>query len=148
MRALRFLSIGVALYAPSACTPAMREYRQRPAVLARDWLDAKKTTPTDTSVWRLSTDGVDRTLHVLVPIDATDTQPREKLSQHGIWFFRGDISDTVARSLCFKRRPSRTAPSCSAFRLDTLSDGRLRLVLAEYAGTHETVPRTLIERRP
>lgn len=148
MRTRRMLPIVLALYALNACTPAMREYRQRPTPLARDWLDPKKTTPTDTSVWRLSADGIDRTLHVLVQTDASVAKPPEKLSQHGIWFLRGAINDTLARSLCFKRRPSRSAPSCSSFRLDTLPDGRLRLLLAEYVGTHETVPRTLIERRP
>ncbi|MDQ6611459.1 MAG: hypothetical protein M3Y64_03420 [Gemmatimonadota bacterium] len=144
----RVLPLVFMLSALGACTPAMREYRQRPTPLARDWLDPKKSTPTDTSVWRLSPDGADRTLHVLLRTDAIGPKRQEKLSQHGIWYLRGAITDTLARSLCFKRRPSRSAPTCTSFRLDTLSDGRLRMVLSEYVGTHETVSRTLIERRP
>ena len=131
----------------TACTPAMREYGQRPQPLARDWLDTKKTLPMDTSVWRLSTNGTDLTVHVLVQPNGAGGKPQEVVSRHGIWYVRGTLADTQ-RAICFNRRPGRAASSCIPFVVDTLRDGRLRLVLREYVGTHETAPRTLIERRP
>ena len=131
----------------TACTPAMREYGQRPQPLARDWLDTKKTLPRDTSVWRLSTNGTDLTVHVLVRPNGVGGKPQEVLSRRGIWYVRGKLADTQ-RVICFNRRPGRAASSCIPFVLDTMPDGRLRLVLREYVGTHETAPRTLIERRP
>lgn len=142
----RLRSVAV-LFLVAACTPAMREYGQRPPSLARDWLDTKKTLPMDTSVWRLSTNGTDLTVHVLVQRNGAGGKPQEVLSRHGIWYMRGTFADTQ-RAICFNRRPGRAASSCIPFVVDTLRDGRLRLVLREYVGTHETAPRTLIERRP
>ncbi len=143
-RRVRWVAV---LFLLTACTPAMREYGQRPQPLARDWLDTKKTLPMDTSVWRLSTNGTDLTVHVLVRSNGVGGKPQEVLSRRGIWYVRGRLADTQ-RVICFNRRPGRAASSCIPFVLDTMRDGRLRLVLREYVGTHETAPRTLIERRP
>jgi hypothetical protein len=143
-----FRSELLALLIAAACTPAMREMRQHPTPLAGDWLDLKKTTARDTSVWRLAPNGDDLTVHVIV--DAADGSNDAKESRptwHGIWFLRGTLADTAARALCFNRRPGRNPTQCAHFALDTLSDGTRRLRLRGYHGTHEVADRTLVERR-
>ena len=132
----------------AGCTPAMHTYVQRPTLLARDWLDLKKTTAADTSVWRLSSSGDDLTLHVLSNVTTSEgVVAQERVTRHGIWYLQGDLADTTARSLCFNGRPGRAPSSCIAFQVDTMIDGRLRLRLRNYVGTHETAARTLEERR-
>lgn len=128
-----------------ACLPAMREMRQHPQPLAGEWVDLKKTTAADTSVWRLGAGGEDLTLHVR-PRDGAPTATA--IYRHGIWFVRGELTDTIRRALCFNARPGRSPTACTRFALDTTADGRPRLTLREYHGTHEIAARTLVRRTP
>lgn len=144
-RFVRHTVIGAVLASAAGCLPAVREMGQHPHPLAGDWVDPKHTTAADTSVWRLAPSGADMTVHVRPGAGgATST----RVSRHGIWFLRGALGDTARRALCFNRRPGRNGSSCTLFSLDTLPDGRLRMTLHDYRGTHETATRTLEERRP
>jgi hypothetical protein len=132
----------------TACTPAMREFRQRPPLLARDWLDAKKTTPGDTSIWRLTPNGKDLTIHVIASTNGAGTNStKEEVSPHGAWYLRGALDDSLKRLLCFSPNRGRVGASCIHFAVDTLHDGQLRLTLRKYVGTHETAERVLVERQ-
>lgn len=143
-RAIRVLT-GAALAIPSACLPAARELAQHPRPLAGDWIDPKHTTAADTSVWRLAPSGADLTVHVRPTVAGA---PATRIARHGIWFLRGTLGDSVGRALCFNRRPGRNPSWCVPFALDTLGDGRLRLTIRSYRGTHDTTTRVLEERRP
>lgn len=138
-------ALGAVAVAAAGCTPAMRELRQRPAPLAGDWVDPKHVAPGDTSVWRLAPDGADLRVRVRARPDAGTVTTT---SRYGAWFLRGALADTAGRALCFAPRRTRSATWCLHFALDTLADGRRRLVIARYHGTHETATRTLVERRP
>ena len=124
-----------------------RSTRRHPTPLAGEWLDAKKTTAADTSVWLLAPDGGDYTLHVLVQPGDGPSSTVTRRTRHGLWFLRGPLADTAARALCFNSRPGRNPTYCTAFALDTLPGGTRRLVLRGYHGTHEVATRTLVERR-
>ena len=92
-----------------------------PAAIAGQWVDVARSSPTDTVVWMLQADGLERTLHVHVrtggdgqPIVATERRARR------YWYLAGGLADRVGRRLCFKAR-ARDGPTCVAFRLDTLA---------------------------
>lgn len=134
-------------FAAGCLPPAMREVGQHPAPLAGDWVDLKHTADRDTALWRLAPDGTDLGVRVRTSTRGSRPAPDEDVSRHGVWFLRGTLGDTARRALCFNSRPGRAPTSCLRFALDTIADGRRRLVIADYRGSHETGTRTLVERR-
>jgi hypothetical protein len=115
---------------------------------AGEWIDEKKSTPTDTMVWVLAADGDD----ALLTIHVDGGGRRASRKHYGRWS-EGRASDANGGSvpaLCFVRRPGRDAPSCDRFTVDSVrtADGmRRRLTVRGYAGAHHSGDRELIERR-
>ena len=122
----------------------------RPPQLVGTWVDVGKATATDTIAWELAANGADRTLSISVRPGTLGVPTRsENVATHGTWYGSGELADTVRRQLCFKHR-ARSAPTCFAFRLDTLATApvRRRLTVLQYHSTHSTDDRVLLERTP
>ena len=115
---------------------------------AGEWVDVRRSTPTDTSVWVLTPGGSDELL--TVHLDATGA-PHVIRRLYGRWH-DGRItgaSGAPVTALCFTRRPGRDARSCNPYVLDSVRiDGAMarRLSVTGYAGTHTTGDRVLLER--
>ena len=120
------------------------------SALVGEWVDVAKTTPRDSSIWVLQADGDDRLLRLRIVSDSVGADSMHRTEgHHARWFLRGLLSDTAGRSLCFAVRPGRFPASCAVFRMDTIDlDGstRRRIVLLNYAGSHERLDRVLVER--
>ncbi len=115
---------------------------------AGQWVDLRKSTPTDTSVWVLSASGSDELL--LVHLDAAGGR-HESRRRYGRWSDSRSTgaSNELVTALCFTRRPGRDARSCDPYVLDSVRiDGAMarRLRVRGYAGTHTTGDRVLLER--
>ena len=122
----------------------------RPPELVGTWVDVGKATTTDTVAWVLAPNGADRTLSISVHPGTPGVPTRsENVATHGTWYGSGEFADTVRRQFCFKHR-ARSAPTCFAFRLDTVATNpvRRRLTVLQYRGTHSTDDRVLLERTP
>ena len=117
-----------------------------PASLVGEWVDVEKSSPTDSSIWLLDENGYDGGMRVTYDPEHGGA-PQISRSQYGYWYVRRRGAD---EELCVTRRPSRDAPSCTAF--ETTADSSVapprRVVrLAAYAGAHHTSARLLVERR-
>lgn len=116
--------------------------------VAGEWVDVRKTTASDSTIWVLAADGDDALLTVHKGADGTR---REERQHYGRWS-EGRVTDSSGasvRALCFVRRPGRDAPSCDAIVLDSLRVGgamRRRLTVRGYVGQHHTTDRVLVER--
>ena len=114
-----------------------------------EWVDERKSTSTDTTVWVLAPDGDDALL--IVHSDAGGTR-REQRQHYGRWS-DGRVVDSAGASvsaICFVRRPGRDAPSCNRFTIDSADVGGSvvrRLTVHGYAGAHHTGDRVLVERQ-
>lgn|GEM_PF-845518 len=113
-----------------------------------EWIDEKKTTPTDTMVWVLAADGDD----ALLTIHLDGGARQETRKHYGRWSEGrdNDTSGANVPALCFVRRPGRDAPSCDPFTVDSVQtqSGMLRrLTVRGYVGTHHSGDRVLVERR-
>jgi hypothetical protein len=122
------------------------EIVNHPPALVGEWVDVQKSSPTDSSVWLLEPNGYDGGLRITYAPDQVG-RPRISRRQYGYWYVRrGSAGD----ELCVTRRPSRDAPSCTAF--ETAVDSSVipprRVVrLCAYTGAHHTGQRVLVERR-
>lgn len=118
------------------------------SLAAGEWIDEKKTTPTDTMVWVLAADGDD----ALLTIHLDGGTRHEARKHYGRWS-EGRSSDSSGASvpaLCFVRRPGRDAPSCDRFTVDSVQSASgfvRRLTVRGYAGAHHSGDRALLERR-
>ncbi len=122
----------------------------RPPELTGIWIDVEKTTAADTVAWSLGTGGDDITLHFKVLSDnAGMTRIEHSKKRYGSWYLSGDMRDTVARAICFQRRP-RDGATCRGFRVDTLPGvpAHRRLTVLGYPGAHHVSERVLVERLP
>lgn len=117
-----------------------------PAAVVGQWVDVEKSTPADSSFWVLEPNGDDDGVHIVRA--AADETPRQSRSHYGYWYVRA--RDSGAMELCVSRRPSRDAPSCTAFvaGIDSAEiPPRRTLRLVSYAGAHHVGQRLLVERR-
>ena len=118
------------------------------SAVAGEWVDVRKTTSSDSTVWLLSTDGDDALLTVHVGADGSR---REERQHYGRWNEGRTVDSSGAnvRALCFVRRPGRDAPSCDAIVVDVVrvNGAELRrLTVRGYVGQHHTGDRVLVER--
>lgn len=116
--------------------------------IAGEWVDVRKSTPSDSMVWVLTADGDDQLLAIVR--DATGLR-HETRRHYGRWTEtrRPDSLGTALRFVCFVRRPGRDASSCSRFAIETMRDGVVtirRLTVFGYVGEHHTSDRVLLER--
>lgn len=133
----------------SGSLPWLRgDLANHPAVLVGQWVDVEKSTPGDSSFWVLRPDGEDDGLRIIR--ESPDTTPRLSRSHYGYWYVRAGGAGGEAKELCVTKRPSRDAPSCTAFRagVDSAEDPPRRTIrLTSYAGAHHVGQRLLVERR-
>ncbi len=140
------------LFAAAACAGHMPHIAQfeRPPQLAGEWIDVRHTSPGDTSLWVLRTDGYDGSRHIAATTLANGaTKPVTSEHRYGSWYFAGTFADTAHRALCFAKRLGRDGPTCLTFDIDTTTvDGseRRRLTIHGYQGEHHTGDRTLLDR--
>lgn len=132
----------------SGTLPWLRgDLANHPAALVGEWVDVAKSSPLDSSFWILEPDGDDEGLRITRR--SGDEGPGHQSRQHyGYWFVRA--SSNQPAELCVTRRPSRDAPSCTAFALgvDSATRPPRRVArLAAYAGSHHVGERMLVERR-
>jgi hypothetical protein len=147
------LAIAVPFMFAAGChTPALfGAMRQHPAELVGTWVDSVKTTDADTTLWILGASGDDAAQHVRRDTSDAGRFVVTAKRHYGYWFLEGAWSEPAHRTICFTNRPGRSAPSCAAFRLDSVPDGmtfRRRLVVYSYQGQHRITDRVLLERTP
>lgn len=129
----------------------------RPSAVAGVWVDATRSTPGDTLLWALSSQGtalLDLTARTDVLSDApvrSDSlagPARRSRTYHGVWYTRSSGSSSGAPELCFMR-PGREAETCSPFTVDTTMIAgapTVRLRLEGRADTRGRTPRTLLRQ--
>jgi hypothetical protein len=150
MRVLTITVLGALTLA--GCHPAGGWFSRgpAPAQLAGFWVDSARSSSTDSSIWVLTPEGVDRRVRIRLLNDRQDPRVKRDDSKFGRWYLSGDMSDSLGRALCTVRR-ARDGGSCMTFRLDTVSrDGasRRRLVILGFRGERQTAERILLERMP
>lgn len=120
----------------------------RPPEVAREWVDVRKTTPTDTSLWVLGANGYDGSAHILVKIDSTGAVHVSRTERrYGGWYLKGTLGDTASQAICFSKRLGRFGATCDRFVLDTVSGSSVpRITLSGYRGEHSTSDRVLVAR--
>ena len=150
-RALTTLALLTVSSMGAACFPArlFPILNSHPAAVVGEWVDSAKTQPRDTSLWVLGPSGEDESRRILVQADgATAASPRQ---HYGFWYLDGRVSDPANRTLCFTKRPGRSAPTCLAFDLDTIATplgAQRRLIVHGYRGRHAISDRVLYSRAP
>lgn len=120
----------------------------RPPALAGEWIDLRHTTPGDTALWVLGTNGYDGSARLIADV-VQGTAVTRTQRRYGSWYLSGTLADTSGRAICFARRIGRDGATCVAFTLDTIwAAGSLRrhLVVHGYEGQHHTGDRELLER--
>ena len=146
MRHLRLVFV----LAPLACSGTLPwihgDLANHPAIVVGEWVDVQKTTPRDSSIWVLESNGYDGGLRIRR--DSGDSNPHIDRQRYGYWYVHEETGHSP--ELCINRRPGREAPSCTAFAtsLDsTVVPARRAIRLTAYAGEHHTSARLLVERR-
>ena len=127
--------------------------RSHPPQLVGKWVDLAKSSATDTALWVLGPAGEDGTQHLVRDTSTSAASPfvPTALKHYGYWFAQGEVTDSATRTLCFTNRPSRSAPTCLPFALDSVREGgamRRRLLVHGYRGEHHTSDRMLVAREP
>lgn len=150
------LTLGVAVGATS-CGQLVRGDHPEPVV--GRWIDATRTTSTDTLIWWLSASGsarLDLSKRGEEPRESPDQSdtlagpPRRSRPYRGAWYVPRNRGDGRAGELCVYR-PGREAASCSQYELDTImvgSDPMLRLRLLGRPGTLARTTRVLLRDLP
>ena len=122
----------------------------RPDSLIGSWVDSSLSTPTDTVVWLLGRNGVDKRLHITITTNSAGrSEVRRSVRTNGLWYATGENEQTSSGSLCLKRR-SRDGASCMKFELlapGTAQTGisRRRLVLW-FGDAAQPARKVLVER--
>lgn len=150
------LTLGVAVGIAS-CGQLVRGDQPKPMV--GRWVDATRTTRSDTLVWRLSASGGAR-LELSARADQrtespdrSDTlagPPRRSRPYRGAWYVPRHMGAGRRGELCFYR-PGREAASCSQYELDTIMVGTasvLRMQLLGQPGTRASTTRVLLRQVP
>jgi hypothetical protein len=143
--------VGTVLALAAACRPASLaggEFRQHPAALVGQWTDVAKSTTTDSALWVLTADGDDLSMHLRAGNAGTPFVASEPV-RHGYWYLHGRMTEPADRTICFTKRPGRSAPDCRAFDLDTVetsSARQPRLLVHGYQGEHHAGDRALLKR--
>ncbi|MBI3792637.1 MAG: hypothetical protein HY275_17410 [Gemmatimonadetes bacterium] len=120
------------------------------ASLAGQWVDVRKSSPSDTTIWVLAEDGDDALLVVHRAADGTVSESRQ---HYGRWS-EGRVTDAAGaaqRALCFVRRPGRDAQSCDPVSVEHVEVNGVatrRLTVRGYEGAHHTGDRVLVDRAP
>jgi hypothetical protein len=125
--------------------------RQHPVELVGAWVDSAKTTEADTTLWILGASGDDGAQHVTRDTSGAGRFIVTEKRHYGYWYLEGEWSEPAHRTICFTNRPGRSAPSCTAFLLDSVPAGatfRRRLVVYSYQGQHRIADRVLLAREP
>jgi hypothetical protein len=137
----------------SACTSLhvpLLAPRSRPTEIAREWVDVRKSTPSDTSLWVLRPDGYDGSAHIRAIADSSgQVRAQRTETRYGGWYMSGTLGDTASQAICFSSRPGRFGSTCNGFSLDTVQSANasvVRLTVRGYAGSHSTTNRVLISR--
>ena len=150
------LALGVAVGAAS-CGQLVRGDRPQPMV--GRWVDATRTTISDTLVWRLSASGGarlelsargDERRESPDPSDTLAGPPRRSRPYRGAWYVPRHTGDGRTGKLCFYR-PGREAAGCSQYELDTVMIGTasvLRMRLLGQPGTRARTTRVLLRQVP
>ena len=150
------LALGVAIGATS-CGQLVRGDRPEPVV--GRWIDATRTTRSDTLIWWLSASGgarLDLSARGEEPRESPDRSdtlagpPRRSRPYRGAWYVPRHTGDGRAGELCVYR-PGREAASCSRYELDTImvgSDPMLRLRLLGRPGARARATRVLLRDLP
>ncbi|MDB4917900.1 MAG: hypothetical protein JWM95_5544 [Gemmatimonadetes bacterium] len=135
-----FVALGAAMLAltMAACSSALFSSGPRPSALAGEWIDLRKTTSTDSSLWILAPNGDDESRRVSV---GSDGNRHVSTRHYGFWYLSGSLVDS-SRRICFKKSP-RFGGTCVPFELDS-AQGRRRLTVHGYQGAHSTSDRVLI----
>lgn len=118
-----------------------------PPALVGEWVDIEKSSPLDSSFWILGANGDDEGLRI-TRLRGDERAIHQSRQHYGYWFVRAPMNQPA--ELCVTKRPSRDAPSCTAFTLgvdSTTRPPRRFARLAAYAGTHHMGERLLVERR-
>ena len=123
---------------------------QRPSEISREWVDVEKSTPNDTTLWVLGSDGYDGVAHLQLSADTAGVAHQSRTeTRYGSWYLDGTMGDSTHQAICFSRRIGRFGATCTAFVLDTIMSGSVatpRLMLRAYRGIHHTRDRILVAR--
>lgn len=145
MKSFRAEALLVAL--ATACAGLARgAASNHPATLVGDWIDTHKSTPADTSIWRLTAGGDDRTVRRRIVAGAG--APAVSDQRYAYWYVDGDLASGAR--FCTTKRPGRNGASCAPVQIDTVvASGapRLRMRLGNYQGEHTTADRILLSTR-
>ena len=141
----------VALIAAAGCggkLPWLRgEWVNHPAALVGQWVDVKKTSAADSSIWVLAPNGEDGGMRITHGSNDNGVAHVER-RYYGYWYVRGEPGHDQA--LCVNRHPGRSPSSCTSFESmvdSTFAPPRRAIRLTAYTGEHHTGQRLLVERR-
>ncbi|HKW48817.1 MAG TPA: hypothetical protein VJN70_15310 [Gemmatimonadaceae bacterium] len=117
-----------------------------PAAVIGEWVDVQKTTPRDSSIWVLESNGYDGGMRIRRA--PNDENPHIERQRYGYWYVHEETGH--APELCVNRRPGREASACTTFSTSidsTVVPARRAIRLTAYTGAHHTGERLLVERR-